>query len=179
MAMKVAILVGVLLAGCAQTEFDAAPAGSSQPIRVGNDQDVRWSGPPLQYRMRADEGHLIVWIENPTENSIELIRDKSQVVDPEGVAHPIRGETIAGGSSIKEIFPPLAEPAESAPHGQPEQINPYDRPGFIPIPDSGADSEAGHASWQWDDGMEIQLDLAFEQGEHQFEQHFVFRRIRK
>jgi len=174
--MKVAILVGVLLAGCAQTEFDAAPAGSSQPIRVGNDQDVRWSGPPLQYRMRADEGHLIVWIENPTENSIELIRDKSQVVDPEGVAHPIRGETIAGGSSIKEIFPPLAE---SAPHGQPEQINPYDRPGFIPIPDSGADSEAGHASWQWDDGMEIQLDLAFEQGEHQFEQHFVFRRIRK
>ncbi|MGD0766639.1 MAG: hypothetical protein ABSB42_00290 [Tepidisphaeraceae bacterium] len=172
-------MFSVLLAGCAQTEFDAAPAGSGQAIRVGNDQDVRLSDSPLQYRMRADEGHLIVWIENPTDGPIDLIRDKSQVLDPEGIAHPIRGETIAAGSSIKEIFPPLAEPAESAPHGQPEQIAPYDRPGFISIPDSGADSEADRASWQWDDGTEIRVDLTFEQGERQFEQHFVFRRIRK
>jgi hypothetical protein len=179
MAMKVAIMFSVLLAGCAQIEFDAAPEGSSQPIRVGNDQDVRLSQSPLQYRMRADEGHLIIWIENPTDNSIELIRDKSQVVDPEGIAHPIRGQTIAAGSSVKEIFPPVQEPAESAPRGQPEEINPYDRPGFISIPDSGADSEAGGASWQWDDGTEIQVDLAFEQGGHRFEQHFVFRRTRK
>ena len=177
--MRVAILLGFLLSGCARIEFEAAPAGSGQPIRVGNDQDVRLSGSPLQYRMRADEGHLIVWIENPTDGPIDLIRDKSQVVDPEGVAHPMRGETIAAGSSIKEIFPPLAEPAESAPHGQPDQIDPYDRPGFISIPDSGADSEAGRASWQWDDGTEIRVDLAFEQGERQFEQHFGFRRLRK
>jgi len=179
MAMRVAIMFSVLLAGCAQIEFDAEPAGSSQPIRVGNDRDVRFSGPPLQYRMRADEGHLIVWIENPADNPVDLIRDKSQVVDPEGIAHPLRGEMIAAGSSIKEIFPPLAEPSESASHGQPEQIDPYDRPGFISIPDTGADSEAAHASWQWDDGMEIRLDLAFERGKHQFEQHFVFRRVRK
>ena len=177
--MKVAIVFSVLLAGCAQIEFDAEPEGSSQPIRVGNDQDVRLSESPLQYRLRADEGHLIVWIENPTDSSIELIRDKSQVVDPEGIAHPIRGETIAAGSSVKEIFPPLGEPVESAPHSQPEPINPYDRPGFISIPDSGSASEADHASWQWDDGMEIRVDLVFEQGEHQFEQHFVFTRIRK
>jgi hypothetical protein len=178
MVRKLATLC-VLLAGCARIEFDAMPAGSSQPIRVGNDQVVLMSQSPLQYRMLADEGHLILWIENPTDRPIDLIRDKSRVVDPEGIAHPIRGQTIAPGSSVKEIFPPVEEPMASAPQGQAGPINPYDRPGFISLPDTGTGSQVQGASWRWDDGMEIQVDLAFQQREHWFEQHFVFTRIRK
>ena len=178
MTMRLAIMLSLFLCGCARSNSTPRRQGSSGPIRVGNDRDVRLSDAPLQYRLRADEGHLIVWIENPTADSIELIRDQSQVVDQEGMAHPIRGRTIGPGSSVKEIFPPLAEPAESSPPGQPDQIDPYDRPGFISISDAASGGGPGNASWPWDDGMEIHVDLFFQQGGQAFEQHLVFRRVR-
>src|SRR5271169_507349 len=94
MPAKLSLLLAILLVGCAQTEFDAAPADGEQAVRVGNSQDVPFPGDPLVYRMRADEGHLVFWIDNPTNEPVELLGDKSDVTDPEGIAHHLRGRTI-------------------------------------------------------------------------------------
>jgi hypothetical protein len=179
MSAKLPLLFTILLVGCAQTEFDATPAGSEQAVRVGNSQDVSFPGDPLVYRMRADEGHLVFWIDNPTNEPVELLGEKSDVTDPEGVTHHLRGRTIAPLSSIKEIFPPMMDQTESAPPSPAEAVDPYDRPGFIAIPDIQSGSQENDQTWQWDDELDIHLNLFFDQGGHQFERHFSIRRLRK
>jgi hypothetical protein len=179
MLSKLPLLLTILLVGCAQTEFDATPAGSEQPVRVENSQDVQFPGDPLVYRMRADEGHLVFWIDNPTNQPVELLGDKSDVTDPEGVAHHLRGRTIAPLSSIKEIFPPMMDQTEGPPPGPAEAVSPYDRPGFIAVPDIQSGSRDNDQNWQWDDELDIHLNLFFDQDGHQFEQHFSIRRLRK
>lgn len=169
-----------LCTGCATIEFDATPEGAAQPVRVGNDQDVQIALAPLQYRMRADEGHLIVWIENPTNVAVELVGDKSAVVDPQGDAHPLRDQMILPGESVKAVFPPVYEgPAPQPPSAAGTGIQPYDRPGFITVPDDWENEESRDATWQWDDGAEIDLNLVYQRGQQQFEQHFSIRRVRK
>jgi len=170
--------------GCAQIEFDATPGNGGQTVRIGDSQDVTFSGDaisrgPLQYRMRADEGHLILWIDNPTNDPVELLGDKSNVVDPEGISHPLNGGTIAPGRSAKEIFPPVVEPPNSGPAGPAGAVNNYDRPGFITLPDTNAAMEGNDPNWQWDDTLDIRLNLFFQQDGHPFEQHFSVSRVRK
>jgi hypothetical protein len=172
-------MITILLGGCAQVEFDATPAGSGQTIHVGNSADVQFSATPLNYRMRAVESHLVFWIENPTSDPVELIGGKSNVIDPEGIAHPLHGEMIAPNSSIKEVLPPLAEPADSGAPVAPSAVGPYDRPGFISVPGALTSTDKVDPNWQWDDALEVQLNLVFEQNGHEFEQHFSFRRVRK
>jgi hypothetical protein len=179
MSTKLALMITILLGGCAQVEFDATLAGAGQAIRVGNSQDVQFSATPLNYRMQAVESHLVFWIENPTSEPVELIGDKSTVIDPEGIAHPLHGEMIAPNSSIKEVLPPLAEPADTGAPSSPDAASPYDRPGFISVPGALTNSDKIDPIWQWNDELEVQLNLVFEQNGHQFEQHFSFRRVRK
>jgi hypothetical protein len=168
----------LICGGCAQIEFDATPEDGGPAMRVGNSQDVAFSSGPLGYRMRADEGHLILWIDNPTNEPVEFLGDKSAVVDPEGIAHVLRGETIAPRGSIKEIFPPVVEPPDAAPAAM-GGVNNYDRPGFITVPNSEAIEKENDLNWQWDDTLEIRLNLFFQQSGHAFEQHFTVRRVRK
>jgi hypothetical protein len=179
MSAKLPLLFTILLVGCAQTEFDATPAGSEQAVRVGNSQDVSFPGDPLVYRMRADEGHLVFWIDNPTNEPVELLGEKSDVTDPEGIAHHLRGRTIAPLSSIKEIFPPMMDQTETAAPSPTEAVNPYDRPGVIAVPNIQSGSQENDQNWQWDDELDIHLNLFFDQGSHQFERHFSIRRVRK
>jgi hypothetical protein len=179
MPAKLPLLLIMLLAGCAPTEFDAAPVDGGPAVRVGNSQDVSFPGDPLVYRMRADEGHLVFWIDNPTNEPVELLGEKSDVTDPEGIAHHLRGRTIAPLSSIKEIFPPMMDQTKTAPPTPAAAVDPYDRPGFIAIPDIQSGSQENDQNWQWDDELDIHLNLFFDQGGHQFERHFSIRRVRK
>jgi hypothetical protein len=180
-ALKLAFAIGIpiLCTGCGTIEFDATPEGFGQAIHVGNDQDVEITLQPLTYRMRADEGHLIVWIENQSNGGVELVGDKSNVIDPQGQSHPLRDQMILVGESCKLILPPLDEGAPGAEENGAAGVNPYDRPGFIAIPDQPISEETRDVSWQWDDNLEIQLNLVFQRGESQFDQHFSIQRIRK
>jgi hypothetical protein len=174
------LLLTLICSGCETIEFDATPQGGGQSVRVTNDQDVQISLPPLQYRMRADEGHLIVWIENPTNVAVELVGDNSAVIDPQGDAHPLLDQMILPGAWIKAVFPPVYEgPPPPAGNPSANPINPYDRPGFISVPDASQSEQSRDATWQWDDELEIQLNLVFQRGQQQFQQQFSFRRVRK
>jgi hypothetical protein len=179
MTANLSLILAILLGGCAQVQFEATPGAGEQPIHVGNSQDVFIPDKPLEYRMRAMDGHLVFWIDNPTSDSAELLGDKSEVVDPEGISHAIRGQTIAGQSSIKLVLPPLADSAEEPPPNPAAPVSPYDRPGFIPVPDITTAQGEDNSTWQWDDELDIQLNLFFEQAGHPFERHFSIRRVRK
>jgi hypothetical protein len=172
-------------AGCAQFEFDVTPSGSNQPVHVATTDDAHLADDPLRYRFRADDGRLVMWIENPTGDSIELLGDKSSVIDPDDVDHPLHGRTIGPLSSIKEILPPLESQGEQAAPNSLTPLNPYDEPGFIAVPgigqadSTGADSQEGLYMWQWDDESEIHIHLVFVQNGRQFEQRFTIHRVKK
>ena len=180
--MKFALTLGLILTGCAPVGFEFRPAGADQTLHVGSDAQSQFDASPLHYRLLSDEGHLILWIDNPTDQPIQLVGVKSSVEDPTGDMHYLHGRTIDPHSSIKEVFPPLPEDEES-PEAQappppiPQPGNPYDQPGFLTIPGTGGGVEP--PTWKWDDGLEIRLDLLFQQGPHSFEQHFVIRKVRK
>lgn len=171
------LLTAIFCAGCATTEFDATVPPGGQPVRVNNNRDVPIPGDPLQYRMRADEGYLVLWIDNPTNSPVELL-GKSTVTDPEGDTHPLAAQTIAPHSSVKEIYPPMVELAGGDSPAGGDVINPYDRPGFISTGTIEGPTDR-HQTWQWDDELEIQLNLVFQQGGREFEQHFSVRKVRK
>lgn len=185
LALSLGFALSSLLTGCAQYGFDIRGEGGQQALHVGTSPDTLLADDPVRYRMRAVEGRLIMWINNPTTDPIELLGDKSSVTDPDGVDHPLRDQIIAPLSSIKEVLPPLENFAENPAPNAPEPVNPYDRSGFIPTPDLGAATPTDSNSrdsiyfWQWDDESEIRLDLIFQQGQRQFEQRFIIGRVKK
>jgi hypothetical protein len=172
-------------AGCAQYEFDVSPEGSSAAVHVAGPDDAHLADDPLQYRMRIIEGHLVMWIDNPTDSPIELLGLKSIVTDPDGMDHPIHGQVIGPHASIRKVLPPLeSEEEQGGPRPAPV-VNPYDQPGFIAVPgadlanSSGADSKENQYSWDWDDGSEIRVHLVFTRAGQQFEQRLTIRRVKK
>jgi hypothetical protein len=186
---KIVILLGLTLTGllgaCAQFEFDVKPGGSDQTMHVATTADTRLNNDPLQYRFRADDGRLVMWIENPTQDVMELLGGKSIITDPDGVDHPMRGRSIAAMTSIKEILPPLESQGEQAAPNSLTPLNPYDEPGFIAVPGVGssdsisADSQESLYMWQWDGESEIQIHLVFLHDGRQFEQRFTIYRVKK
>jgi hypothetical protein len=178
---KFAIIFLLILTGCAPVGFEFRPEGAQQTIQVNAQAESQFAAEPLRYRLLADESHLIIWIDNPTNQTIMLLGDKSTVEDPTGDLHRLHGQTIDPQSSIKLVLPPLPEDQYSQsqpPAGIPQPGNPNDQPGFLPI--TGIASNATPSStWTWDDGLEIRLDLLFQQADHPFEQHFVIRKVRK
>ena len=107
--MKIFALALVwLAAGCAPIGFDFQQEGTGQIVHVADKSEARFVAEPLQYRLIADQGHLVLFIGNPTDDPIELM-DKSTVEDPTGTMHRLRGRVIDPHSAIKEVFPPLEE----------------------------------------------------------------------
>jgi len=180
MTPKFAWLLTLVLTSCTQFEFDVSRPDAAQPVHVGSDEDTFLAAAPLQYRMRADEGHLVVWIHNPTTDDIQLLGDVSRVIDSDGIIHPLRGRTVAALSEIKMVLPPLSGADDGPPPPNfPQPPNSGDQPGFISIPDERDESESNVHSWEWSGETEIEIDLTFEQGKRQFSQQFSIRRVRK
>ena len=102
---SVAILALVVLTGCARYEYDLVePRELTRHIGRNVDQAVEIE--PLTYRLRSVDNRLVMRIYNTTDDSVELLGDKSSVVDPAGQSHPLRSMSIAPKSFIKLIFPP-------------------------------------------------------------------------
>lgn len=94
------------LVGCTRYEFDVVQP-SDQRQHVGRKTDVVVKIDPLEYRLRSVEGRLVLHVRNQTDAAVQLDGERSAVVDTEGQSHPLRSQTIASGSFIKLIIPPL------------------------------------------------------------------------
>ena len=192
--MRLALLCPVLLVtmgGCARYEYDVIrPPEVAQ--HVGSNGDAVIALDPLLYRMRSVENHLVIRIQNPTADRIQLLGAQSFVVDPNGESHPLRSQTIAPNSFIKLILPPL--PPQVAPAGPtigigigagfgaayPYSYGYYDpfydplweRPRYYAVYDS-----EGTYYWEWTGESDVRLNLVYQRNEQKpFIHEFVFHR---
>ena len=181
------LLAVCLLCGCTPYEFDLVePPDLATHIRRSNAQQVAFSRDHLDYRLRAVEGRLVMWISNPADDHVQLLGEESYVVDPDGQSHPARGQSIAPHSFIKLILPPMghvygAGPAFSfglevtyngpnapergdAAYGGPQYCNQYE--------------SADAVFWTWDGESSIRMRLSFLRRDERFHDDLVFRRVK-
>ena len=107
LTLALLVLAAFGAAGCAHAEYDIIrPADLAQ--HVGTKQYATAALDPLEYQMIAYEDHLIVRINNRSDEPIQLIAEQSAAIDPRGESHPlpVRNQTIFPGSRIKLILPP-------------------------------------------------------------------------
>jgi hypothetical protein len=91
--------------GCAHYEYDLiTPPELARHVAAKADTIVTID--PLEYRLQTVDNHLVVRIFNTTDDTMQLLGDKSSVVDPEGQSHPLRPGPIAPHSFLKLILPP-------------------------------------------------------------------------
>jgi hypothetical protein len=180
MVVLAGLLGMCLCCGCAHYEFDVV----QPPINghVARHSELRLSIDPLVYRMRSVDGRLLLWIENPKTEPIELLGRGSVAVDPWGQSHPLEEQTIAPGSYIKLVIPPLRPTGGGAPPEPTGAFSAADQPGYI-RPQGYGQGNGPAASddvryWDWNDESEIELNLVFQRGDKTFMQTFVVRRVR-
>lgn len=194
MSIKLAHWSGItlalsLLAGCDQYDYQFSRPADNQSLLVTSNNEVRYADDPLEYKMQAADGHMVLWIYNPAQDQVYLLGDKSSVVDPAGISHPLTDQVIAPESAVKELFPPLRPESESS--GPPPEyspispIAPNDRPGYIPPSGYGESTPPENRQqnpalfWDWTGETEIQLTLSFREGDHTFEHHFTIKKIKQ
>ena len=196
------IVIGLfaLTAGCARYEYDLVqPQEHAAHVGRGVDRAVEMG--PVTYRLRSVDNRLVMRAYNNSDEPIELLGDRSVVVDPNGQSHPLRSQTIAPRSFIKMIFPPPrprvydpgptfgvgvgygiradaggAElPDRTAFHTHHNAYEPYfrDPPHYITVYD-----EADAFYWDWKGGGEARINLVYRQGERELRHEFVFRRVK-
>lgn len=177
------------LAGCAKYEFDLTnpPALATH---VGRKAFAEVKVEPLDYRLKAVENRLVMEIYNPTQDMIELVGPKCAVVDPQGQSHPLRSQSIAPGSFIKLIFPPMRPrvydpyyygPAWNVGLGVGYQVDSRTRyktsPSPAPSPQYFTYYDDGDSYfWDWKGAGDCRIQLAFRQGDKEFRQEFSFTR---
>jgi hypothetical protein len=73
---------------------------------IGRNVDQAVEIEPLTYRFRSVDNRLVIRVYNNTDDTIELLGDRSTVVDPNGQSHPLRSQSIAPRAFIKVVLPP-------------------------------------------------------------------------
>ena len=190
--------------GCARYEYDLVePREQTRHIGRGVDQAVEID--PLTYRLRTVDNRLVMRVYNNTDENIELLGDKSTVVDPNGQSHPLRSQSIAPRSFMKLIFPPprpqvydrggptfgvgvgygLHSSVVPAPHdGLPDRRsfhthhNAWD-PYFRDAPQYFTVFDESDAFyWNWKGTGEARVNLVYRRGDSEIRHSFVFRRVK-
>jgi hypothetical protein len=109
-AMKIntsLLLLAMMLSvtGCQSYVYRVVqPATGSQVIA---NQPVSVHYDPLDYQFARNSDRLSMRILNPTDNQVQLVANRSYVVDPKGETHPMRGRLIAPHSYISMLLPPI------------------------------------------------------------------------
>jgi hypothetical protein len=183
----------MFLTGCAHYEFNVV---SPPDLRrhVGVERDTVFHLDPLEYRLRADENHLVVRIFNTSPDMIRLLGDQSSVVDPSGQSHPLRTQAIAPRAYLKFILPPMAyyQPVYGPTFGigwgygygwhhhwyagggfEPYWYDLYwDEPRYVATYGEGG-------FWRWSGPGDVRLVLTFQRGtEKPFTQEWTFERVK-
>jgi hypothetical protein len=102
-----ALLLALGGGGCARYEYDVVePSELAQHVPA--DKPVSFTRDPLRYRLVTVDGHLVMRVYNDTREPITLLGADSYVVDPRGQSHPLQSQTIAPGSYVRVILPPVS-----------------------------------------------------------------------
>ena len=100
------LLLGLgFITGCARYEYDLVhPADLRR--HIGKTDAVMRLG-AIEYKLRTVDNRLVMRAYNRSDVTMQLLGEESVAVAPDGESHPVRGRTIAPGSHVKLIFPPL------------------------------------------------------------------------
>ena len=185
------------LVGCTRYEYDiVAPPELAQ--HVGTKQWVTAAQEPLEYRFITVESRLVMQIHNRTPDPVQLLGERSVVVDPRGQSHALRGQTIAPNSFVKLVLPPMPARVERGgprvgfgiglglgsagyrgrhgyyPYGGLGYHDPfwYDEPRYYAVVDPNDSTY-----WEWSGEGEARLTLVYDRGGGKtFTHHFVLDR---
>jgi len=80
------------------------PSSSASPVAA---QPVQIHYEPLDYTLARERDRLGLNINNPTDDQIVLLGNRSHVVDPTGESHPIHDRILAPHSFTRLIVPPV------------------------------------------------------------------------
>lgn len=187
------VLLGLAPLGCARYEYDiVAPSELAQ--HVGTKQWVVVEQEPLQYRLMTVDNRLVMQIHNPTGDPLQLVGEKSVLVDPQGQSHPLRSQTIASSSYAKLILPPMPARVErSGPtfgfgigigsagyrgrHGYGHGFGGsfydpwYDEPRYYALIDPNDSTY-----WEWDHDGNVRLTLVYDRAGEAITHKFVIAR---
>ena len=181
-----------LLGGCARYEYDlVAPPELARHVGAKSDEVLRVD--PLDYRLRTADNRLVVDIVNPTQDAITLLGGQSYVVAPSGQSHPLRVRTIAPGTYIRMILPPmrpyyrtrgptfgigLGVGISSRFHGRGYFPGPFHDPFFDEPRYYALYDESDATYWDWNGETEVRLHLVYQrQGNAEtFSDDFTFKR---
>ena len=177
--------------GCTRYEYDIVePQDLARRVGKG---PVHLPVEPLTYHLRAAEGRLVMFVENPTGEPVKLLGEDSFVVDPGGRSHPLRSQTIAPESNIKLIFPPLRPRLErTGPsigigvgygrafrrgyygrhRGYYDPFFYHDEPRYYAVVDDGT------TYWNWDGETDVRMTLVYEGRGERITHRFVFHRVK-
>ncbi len=172
-------VLALLLSGCANYQYNLiAPAELARHV---GEQPAVVPIEPLIYTLQSYDNRLVLQIQNPTDAPVTLRGDESAVVDPAGESHPLRSQTIAAGSFIKLILPPIRPRVEpSGPtigfgigYGAGRaQDDPFFTPRYFSVHESGAEY------WDWDGESTVRMQLVFEQAGRTFRHSLQFNRVK-
>lgn len=187
-AIALAGMTLLLVSGCAHYEYDlVSPPELAQHIGAKGDQVIHRD--PLEYRLRAVEDRLVMNIDNPTNDPITLLGDRSYVVAPGGQSHPVRGQTIAPHTFMRMILPPMHPFYQETGPGFGIGIGigsawgyrgyrrydpffyDYAYPRYLSYYDP---SDATY--WSWEGETDVRLHLMFQRGNGTFAHEFSFHR---
>lgn len=177
------LLLACFMGGCVRYEYDIVQPPELRQ-HVGANADVVFSRTPLVYRLRSYENHLVIQVQNPTPQPIQLLGGQSYIVDPQGQSHPLAMVTIAPQAFIKLILPPV--PPEPVPTGPTIGFGFVVDASEIPVAPSRTRSEWIHPRyaadiandcWSWEGETDVRASFAFRQGDQPpFTHAFVFHR---
>lgn len=160
-ATALLVLLVAALTGCSRYDFQIVKPDSLAQRITGTAS--RLQTPNMSYMMQAYENRLVVQVQNRESAPVELLGEKSFVVDPEGVSHPLRSLTIAPDSYAKLILPPLRPRFEH--RGFTFGVGAQVDAGEVAQPltplymDVYADTDAYY--WDWDGKRPIRLRLVY------------------
>lgn len=104
-ATAIVLSLAAGLAGCARYDFEVLKPELLATRVTQTASRLQTSN--MVYFMQAYENRLVMQIHNKEQAPVELVGERSFVVDPHGVSHPLRSITIAPDSYAKLILPPL------------------------------------------------------------------------
>ncbi|MGH7214220.1 MAG: hypothetical protein ACREIT_05605 [Tepidisphaeraceae bacterium] len=171
-------------AGCANYEFDIVrPPEFAR--HIGRKGDTVFERDGLEYRMISYQNRLAVSVYNHGDDTIQLVGQRSSVVDPGGRSHPLRSQTIAPHSYVRFLLPPERPRVDSGPRvgvgmgigtggrrggfgGVGVGTDVYDHGGYV------EDDSAYY--WDWQGEGEVRFTIVYQRDEQTFEHDFVVRR---
>ena len=175
-----------LLGGCTQYQFDVVCPPDLVRSVVKDREAVIGRG-PVEYRLTVFENRLVTRIFNRAGEPIRILGERSVVVDPGRQSHPLRTQTIAPGTYVKMILPPMRPQAE--PSGPTFSIGLGTgfggRRGFYDPFWGGSYGAApgytiydgGDVYWDWSGETDAEVHLVMQmEGQQPFVQEFVFHR---